>query len=376
MKNVLLASISGYFDSLAEIPFMFKKAGCSVDVMCRQDSWLLSNRFHDEWVEVKGYQDDFVEMLLQIVKETPDRYDWIVLLDDATIKLLNENIDSEELFLKLMPITKFENRILLSSKLGLSVLCEKYNIITPLFANFNEIKDISRLSDQFQFPILLKEDFSCGGEGVHYCEDQQSIDECVAKVLSTENLVIQEFIDGEDVGIEALFKNGKLVMYNAAEIMTYMYSRFSFTTKRNYYHNDEIEAILTKLGESIGLNGFASIQFIYHPDRKKYYLVEVDCRINQWMPYSRFTTQNFSDGIKYILYGTKIELQKEILGQKIEVSIFDREVRRCIKHKDYKGLLKWVINYHGCWKFIPFYDFKLLKRILIKQINDLAHKVA
>ncbi|MEI6488751.1 MAG: ATP-grasp domain-containing protein [Bacteroidota bacterium] len=375
MKKVLLASISGYFDSLAEIPFMFKKADCQVDVLCREDSWLLTNRFHDHWVEVKGYHDDFVDILLQIAKSTPDKYDWIVMLDDATVKLMNERIDSEELFKKILPMTKMGNRVLLSSKLGLSVLCNKYDITTPKFLNYEEIKDITKIAETVDFPLLLKEDFSCGGEGVHYCEDMETLQQEIGKVLSTENLVIQEFIDGEDVGIEALFKDGKLVMYNAAEILTYMYSRFSFTTRRNYYHKEAIKQILEKVGESFGLNGFASIQFMYHRGRDKYYLVEVDCRTNQWMPYSRFTTQNFSDGIRFFLNGTPLKPLLEEKDSKMEVRIFDRDIRRCIKYLDYRGALQWTFNYKGCWKFIPWYDLKLSKRIFKKHLTDLKNKI-
>ena len=81
-----------------------------------------------------------------------------------------------------------------------------------------------------------------------------------------------------------------------------MYNRFSFTTRRNYYQSKSIEALLSNMGKAFGLNSFASIQYIYHKERDTYYLIEVDCRTNMWMPYSRFTNQNFSDGIRNILY--------------------------------------------------------------------------
>ncbi|MDD2797465.1 MAG: ATP-grasp domain-containing protein [Bacteroidales bacterium] len=373
--NILLASISGYFDSLAEIPYMFKKAGCTVDIFCGEESWLRSNKFHDHWIEIEGTHDQFAAKLFEVVEQNPDKYAWILLLDDATVKVMNDRITSEDLFKKFMPLTKMENRELLSSKLGLSVLCEKYNILTPKFLNFSTIINKKTIVEKLQFPILLKEDFSCGGVGIQKCDDETLLDECIGRVVVRENLVVQEYIDGEDVGLEALFHDGKLVMYNAAEILTYMYNRFSFTTRRNYYQNERIEAILRKMGESFGLNGFASIQFIYHPVRDQYYLVEVDCRTNLWMPYSRFTPQNFTDGIKFILYGTPIKPSKKPIGHKTEVLIFDRDIRRCVKHRDYIGLLKWIVNWKGYWKYIPFYDLKLFKRIFMKQVNDFRHKL-
>jgi hypothetical protein len=60
--------------------------------------------------------------------------------------------------------------------------------------------------------------------------------------------------------------------------------------------------------------------------------------------------------------------------RRIEVVIFDRDIRRCIKNKDYKGLLKWVINYKGYWKFIPLYDRKIFARVSKKLVRDLSAK--
>jgi len=196
----------------------------------------------------------------------------------------------------------------------------------------------------------------------------------VEKVRSKENLVIQEFIKGEDIGVEALFKNGELITYNYAAVLSYMYSQFSFTTRRTYSRNKEMEALLATLGKSLGLNGFASIGYIYQPEKKIYYLIEVDARVNSWMPYGRFTGGDFSEGVRRIANGA---YGKENTGpvcpkdKETEIAIFDRDMRRCIKYKDLKGIANWIFNHKGYWRFIPFYDFKLLRKILKKMLYDL-----
>lgn len=374
MKHILLCSISSFFDSTGEIPFMFKQAGCIVDVLCPEGSWLLSNSYHDDWYQSDENEDNYFNILLSIVNETPNKYTWIVLLDDATVKLANERISSEEIFLKIMPITKIENRNILSSKLGLSTICKKYDIETPKFLNYSEIYNIQEIEKQLNFPVLLKEDFSFSGIGIQYCEHQEFFNDFIEKVRVKENLVIQEFIEGEDIGLEGLFQNGILIMYNAAKVLTYMYDKFSFTTRRSYYQNEKIETLLQTLGKAIGLNGFASIQYIYHKERNIYYLIEVDCRTNMWMPYSKYTDQNFSDGIKKILYNTPLKKEPPITNSKIEVSIFDRDIRRCFKNKDFKGIFQWLTNYHGYWRFIPLYDSKYFKRVFKKLFIDVFNK--
>jgi len=371
MYNVLLVTLTG-FDSTAEIPFIFKSAGCkTVDVFCNSSSWLLSNRFYDNWIESAIEHEAFKDQLIKLVEEKFDHYDWVVMLDDASLKLMNESITDERIFKKILPITKIGNREILSSKLGLSHICQKYDILTPAYLNYSDVKDISTVVKNLQFPILLKEDYSFSGIGIQYCSSPDLLQECLEKVSVKNNLVLQEFIEGEDIGVEALFRDGELITYNCAEVLTYMYNKFSFTTRRLYYQNEEIAVLLKKLGQGIGLNSFASIQYIYHPGRKAYYLIEVDARVNAWMPYSRFTGHNFADGIKRIMAGDLSHIaNNDGEGKKIEVAIFDRDIRRCVKHKDFKGLFAWVFNYKGYWRFIPFYDIKFFKRIIAKLFKD------
>ncbi|MEO6524500.1 MAG: hypothetical protein ABIN91_22640 [Mucilaginibacter sp.] len=372
MYNVLLVSIASFFDSTGEIPFMFKRAGCNVDVFCNKTSWLLTNRYHDNWIESSEDHETFKNQLLKLVEDKPDHYDWIVPLEDITIKLMNESIESEAIFKKILPINKIENRDILSSKAGLSSVCEKYGIATPRYINYSEVMDIEVIKQKLDFPILLKEDFSFSGIGIQYCEDASKLQECLDKVRVKTNLVLQEFIKGEDIGLEALFRDGELITYNTGEVLNYMYDKFSFTTRRKYYQDVDIAGLLRTLGKNVGLNSFASIQYVYHPERKTYYLIEVDARTNSWMPYSRFTGYDFSDGIRRIMNNdlTYIETGTTPVDKRVEVAIFDRDIRRCIKHKDFKGMLPWIFNTGGYWKFIPLYDRKISRRVFKKLMKD------
>ena len=133
-----------------------------------------------------------------------------------------------------------------------------------------------------------------------------------------------------------------------------MENKFSFTTRRLYYQNEKLTTLLQQLGTSLGLNGFASIQYLYHQQRDAYYLVEVDCRINMWMPYSRFAAQNFSDGIRQYLANDGQIVAAPASTKKFEITIFDRDIRRCIKQKDIKGIFQWVINYKLGFLIFPF----------------------
>ena len=368
MKKILLASMVDW-DSLGELPAIFKRGGCQqIDVLCNKNAWLTSNRYYDNWIEIKNGTDELPEQVIQLAQDRTKNYDKIILLDDLIIRLMNESIDSEDLFKKILPLNKIENREMLSSKAGFSNVCERNNILSPRFMLYVEHMDLNIIDTRMNYPLLLKQDLSWSGAGIQFCCDKKSLEAGLEKIAVKQNLVVQEYITGEDVGVEALFHQGQLITYNMAKILDYFETKFTYTTRRVYFRNQEIERLLTTLGKSVGLNGFASISYIYEPNQHKYYLIEVDTRLNNWMPLSHFTGYGFSEAISRIIMAgnNPVEIftdQPEDLCKEIEIALFYRDIRRCWKKKDLKGFMRWVFNYKGYWRFIPLYDGLILRKI-------------
>lgn len=377
MKKILLASVVDW-DSLGEIPVIFKRGGCEqVDVLCSKDSWLMSNQYYDNWIEIKEETNELVEQIIQLVNDETKNYDRIFLLDDLIIQLINQHIETEDLFKRILPLTKIENREMLSSKAGFSNVCERNGILSPKFMLYSDRLDVEAIEKQMNYPILLKLDLSWSGAGIQLCTDKKSLKEGLETMFPKENLVLQEYITGEEIGVEALFHEGQLVTYNAAKILDFFENNFSYTTRRIYFRSPEVEALLRTLGKSAGLNGFASIGYIYEPNQHQYYLIEVDMRLNNWMSLSRFTGHDFSEGIRRIINAKAKPIEAEIdkpedLSKEIEMALFYRDIRRCWKKKDMKGAMRWVFNYKGYWRFIPFYDRLILKRIYHEVKRDIV----
>lgn len=375
MKKILLASVVDW-DSLGELPAIFKRGGClQVDVLCSKNAWLVCNSYYDNWIEIKTETDELSNQVIQLAQDKTKNYDRIVLLDDVIIRIMNESVKSEDLFGKILPLTKIENREMLSSKAGFSNVCERNNILSPKFILYSDDVDFNTHVERLQYPLLLKQDLSWSGGGIQFCYDKDSLDEGLKKIAVKENMVVQEFITGEDIGVEALFHKGQLITYNVAKILDYFENKFSYTTRRIYFRNKEIEELLTTLGKSVGLHGFASISYRYEPNEKKYYLIEVDTRLNNWMPLSRFNGHDFSEGINRIIKAgdnpVEVFIDKpEDLDKEIEMALFYRDLRRCWKKKDLKGVMRWVFNYKGYWRFIPIYDKLILRKIFIEIKKD------
>ena len=378
MYKVLVACIENW-DTLMELPAVLVKGGCSVDVYCSKKSWLLKNRFYNNWIECPTDLEQYKFRLMQLAENDDPYYDWIILADEKLLSIFSKcsNINNQALCKRILPIIKLENKVLLGSKNGLNELCIKYGITIPSYLSYNHEPDFDAKNIGLQFPILLKQDLSWGGGGIILCNNQADF-ELELKTLNKDYpFVFQEFISGTDIGIEAFYSDGILLNYSAGEVATYFKSKFGFTTSRIYFLSDEIKALLERLGEAFGINGFASIQVIYKNFENVFYLIEVDLRPNFYVSYGQFTGNNFSEAIKkkidpsYIIPSNKI-LNK---GEKMEIAIFYRDVIRCFNQKDIRGLFKWVLNHKGYWRFIPIYDLTLFRNILQEMfINKFLRK--
>ena len=47
----------------------------------------------------------------------------------------------------------------------------------------------------------------------------------------------------------------------------------------------------------------------------------------------------------------------------IELALFYKDIRRAIWAKDLRGIARWLFGLDGYWRFLPFYDFRLSKKI-------------
>ncbi len=360
MFKVLLANIENW-DSISEVPSLLKKAGCIVDVLCSDDSWSISNSYFDNWIPCINDPEIFKNKIIQFAEE--EQYDWIILGDDSLLKLMNEFVNDEKLFQKILPLTKIENRDLLGSKAGFSNICEKYKILTPNFLVY-ENQSVEFICSKISFPMLLKEDLSWSGLGIVRCDNENELRKNLELIEDKSNLVIQKYIDGDDVGVEALFKDGQLIMVACSKILTYMNGDFGVTTRRIYYANKEIETKVIELGELIGINGFANLAYMFDDLTDQYYLIEIDLRLNSWFAYGKFAGCDFVDGIKQFLNPDSKVLSKNYatVKQSTEIALFYKDIRRSIIAGDYANIFAWLFNLNGYWKFIPFYDTVLLKK--------------
>ncbi len=374
--KVLLVSFATNWDSLSEIPYLLKQAGCVTDVFCHKNSWLKSNSHFNNWIPCEADETTFAATLSTFIAETKIDYNWIILGDDPLINLMNDYLLDETIAAQILPITKLENRMILGSKIGLSKFCSINNILTPAYHIYTGNNcTLKTFYNKEGFPLLTKEDRGCGGGGVKLCNNVAELMASLAAIPKDSPVLIQKYLGSKAIGVEALFKNGKLLMHNCSVTLLNMTTEFSITTKRNFISNNVITAALQNIGDVAGLNGFVNGTYIYHEASNTYNLIEIDTRPNSWMSYGRFIGNDFSLAVKQFFNSAPTPTLAPIINTKREVVLFNKDVKRCILNNDFIGLLKWAINYKGYWAYIPFYDKILLTRIQLTVKKLITKKI-
>ncbi len=370
MNNVLIVSLDNW-DSCAEVPYIFKKAGSEVDVFCRKGGWLQANRFHDKWIEAPLNTNLFFEKLLAIIDT--GNYSFIVLTDEPSLKGLSERIIDEKLFAKVMPLLKMENKKMLSSKIGFSDFCIEKDIETPRYAIYHSETDIDPVLEKLRFPILNKNEFSWGGTDMRILATPLEVKELIKETAPTQPILFQEFIEGEEIRIDAFYYKGVLQAYFCAKVLTYAENRFTYNTRRTYYSNPEIKSHLINLGKKSGANGFANINYIYDNKENRYYLIEMDLRTNSWLAYSQYlSNNNFITTIKNLVENEALaNPDSNLFKENIEIGLFYKDLKRVYWQNDVKGFFRWLLNIKGYWRFLPLHDLRLSKLIFKSLLNEL-----
>ena len=90
------------------------------------------------------------------------------------------------------------------SKIFTKNLCKDYNIPTAKFGILKTLNSAINYINKSQFPIVIKADGLAAGKGVYICENKFQAIEASKEIFNgkfgkTENILIEEFLDGEEM---------------------------------------------------------------------------------------------------------------------------------------------------------------------------------
>lgn len=290
--RVLLVTFN--WSTLIEMPYLLKQAGCQVEVLCPSSNLAIKNSFFDRWIDAGDSMESLLRRMEALVRDPGYRY--IMIGDDPILWAIYRG--PIPALWHLLPVQNAAALPILH-KIGLAEHCQQHGIPSPAFHRVESRADALQALDTLGLPLVFKENYSNGGNGVKVFRDASSCRSFIDAYSFSQPLLAQRFIEGHHVDVEALFKNGNLLQYVCSEILE---DNYGPSSKRRYFPNDErIGDIIARMGQTAGLHGFVNMSLMLDVISQTYYLFEADPRPNKWVPYARWFGRDFAPAFRAFL---------------------------------------------------------------------------
>jgi hypothetical protein len=341
-----------------DILHLLSRAGFSVDIVTTS-RYLGLSRFA-RTVQTVTSDKALAPSAHDVVRIRTKPYDWVMATDDLTLRALAQLEWPPGMRPKFLPSTTPENLPHLCSKIGLSRVLSAGRIRTPPFGIARNHEEAIKAASAIGYPVMLKVDFSGGGQGVHECAKDADI--VALRDLFTEQLLlVQKKIEGTALDLSAIYFDGELVHFTYS-ICQRRLKPFGLSVVRTYYPlalvDGEIFTELRALGNVLGASGFVNITCIEAADGTRHY-IEADMRPNAWADSSRFFGEDAAPRIRD-WFGSRVRLTKANATR-----VGAGQAPLTIPYFLRLGSWELLTNRYAVWQFIPFADARLVRRLLL-----------
>lgn len=205
---------------------------------------------------------------------------WIIYGDDSTLYEIAHSSLSAERKIEILPIGSIEALSVVGSKAGFTQVSNKYKWKVPHSLVCTSPEDLKRTSTTFGFPFYLKADQGGGGTQVRKIIDSAALADIPEHWFP---VVIQEAIEGTECGLGAFFWYGELRFIDFADQLEAT-EKLGPTYRRRVFIPESFDALdsLQDMGRVLGIHGFVNASTMYDPQRKSYFIFEMDMRPNAW----------------------------------------------------------------------------------------------
>jgi len=344
-------------------PKLFRNQNSKTIAIGFTKSSLSEDKYVDEFRLMKaGSGDEFIQSVINNKKLLKELNGLILWGDDEIMYQIANSKIAQTLKLRILPVRKQIGLQILGSKVGQSKIFKNLELKTPKTEIIKSANQLKQRLKNFQGPFIIKGDRLGGGALVRKYESRKGlslkdVDE------SWYPIVLQDFINGPVISVEAFFKKGKLVawIYSAYEGALGEFGPSFLRTYKNP-SNLDFEADLIKLADHCGLDGMFNCTYIL--SGSSHYLIEADGRPNSW----HFLFDHFKLPIMQIYQG-EMPLPNSPLSPKIDpnksekIIDLNRSINHAINQKDKKLYFYSILKLFNSTNWISGRRIQLIKQI-------------
>lgn len=191
-------------------------------------------------------------------------------------------------------------------------LTHKAKLLKGLEVNGLGIPKVYSINEPIDFPVIIKPSREGGGKGIWTVKNQEELNERyeVIKRQYGDDIIIQEYIPGGAGSIYVALllydQNGNLCGEAASRSLLTYFSWGGGGNAGELVHEPELLNLAKRIvEESGGWKGPLNVEFKRHSESKKFYIMEVNCRLNGYSYLTTMNGMNFPQAMIDILSGSK-----------------------------------------------------------------------
>jgi len=359
---------------LKNFPKLIKEKESKITVISREKSSLTKNKHVDRFISIDSSASaSFNDKFLANKKLISKLNGWIIWGNDEIMRrVATSNLPIKEK-LRILPTKRKNGLRLLGSKVGQAEVSNRLKLRVPKTIVAKNSAELRKYSSKFETPFIVKADKYGGGaflKKVSNAKEKKELN--IPKEWYP--VVIQKFIVGQIISVEAFFKDGALIAW--------MYSSFKGSvgeygpsSSREYKNPDvlDFELDLILLAKECGLHGMFNCTFILKD--KKHYLIEADARPNSW----QFLYAHFELPIVEIMSGEQesplTPLAPNLENGAVRIVDLDRIIPYAASKKDYKTIFHSLIRLRKSTQWIAGKKFTIVMAVFSSTVTRRSQRV-
>lgn len=303
--------------------------------------------------------------------------DIIMPVSQFGFETLAEHADLLDARQKLVPLTSWNKFSIANNKAKLSRHLAEHSLPVPNSHVVEGNKPFDPDPVDIPLPWLLKpSENAAGGEGIVKCQTREDVAAFLLSEGNGKNYVIQEFIQGHDLGCNVLCDRGEILAYTIQKGFLWTRKPFSPQIGLEFIADENIYKNIAKLMRSLEWSGVANIDLIYDEAEGCAKILEINPRFWLTLDASAIAGVNFP--YLYALYARGIQFKMpscklvRYLNMKGLVHSIGKNPMMLFRfnfiwnHTQFKFAVKdpLVITYHFLWrtKNVIANKLKLAKR--------------
>lgn len=224
-----------------------------------------------------------------------------IKLNHAKVNILGTNAQS---------IDNAEDRHKFSSML------DRIDVDQPRWKELTSLENIKKFVEEVGYPVLIRPSYVLSGAAMNVCSNDEELENFLSlasEVSQKHPVVVTEFLqNAKEIEIDAVAKNGDIIVYAIAEHVEYAGvhsgdATIQFPAQRIYVETmRQVKKIAMKVAKELNITGPFNMQFLAKNNEVK--VIECNLRASRSVPFvSKVLKLNFIDIATKAMLGKHIE---------------------------------------------------------------------